>query len=134
MDQLKANDALAASVQRTPNRISADHMEGLIVSEFYLNGAAAIGATELRADISAEPWRNVAALTICILVTRNGTPLVGSAVPADPGNFNPEIGRQFARQDAMRKLQEREGYMLRQRLHDAYVVAAAGPMDEPPPA
>ena len=58
-------------------------------------------------------------LTVCCLTLRNGFTVTGEAAAASPENFNVEIGRKIARQNAREKIWALEGYLLRQRLIDA---------------
>lgn len=95
---LQSGEDLAASVQKTPNRVSLDSIEAKVAHEEYLNPLA------------------VPHLTICVLVLANGYSCVGTSAPADPANFDVEAGRQFARADALRKVWPLEGYLLRQEL------------------
>ena len=58
-------------------------------------------------------------LTICVLILRNGFTVTGESACASPENFDEELGRKIARKNAREKLWPLEGYLLRQRLHDA---------------
>jgi hypothetical protein len=58
-------------------------------------------------------------MTVCCLVTANGFAVIGQAAAASPENFDAEIGRKVARADARDKLWLLEGYLLREKLHDA---------------
>lgn len=42
-------------------------------------------------------------LTIAVLVMDNGWNLVGKSAPVDPANFNAELGKQLAYDDALRQ-------------------------------
>jgi len=55
-------------------------------------------------------------LTICMIVMKNGFTVIGKSAPASPENFNADLGRQFAREDAIRQLWPLMGYALRERL------------------
>lgn len=57
-------------------------------------------------------------LTFCVLVLRNGFTITGESACASPENFNAEIGRKIARDNARNKIWLLEGYLLRQRLHE----------------
>jgi hypothetical protein len=57
-------------------------------------------------------------LTVCCLKLRNGFTVTGESAAASPKNFDVEIGRKIARQNAREKVWAFEGYLLRQRLHD----------------
>lgn len=58
-------------------------------------------------------------LTVCCLILRNGFSVTGESACASPENFDPEIGRAIAYTKAKEKIWALEGYLLRQRLHEA---------------
>ena len=58
-------------------------------------------------------------VTVCCLTLRNGFTVVGESACASPENFNEELGRKIAHDNARNKIWQLEGYLLRQRLHDA---------------
>lgn len=58
-------------------------------------------------------------LTVCCLTLRNGFTLTGESACASPENFDAEIGRRIARDNARKKIWELEGYALKQRLHES---------------
>lgn len=55
-------------------------------------------------------------LTICALKLRNGYLVTGESAAASPGNFDAELGRKIARDNARNKIWALEGYLLRERL------------------
>lgn len=55
-------------------------------------------------------------LTVCALTLRNGFIVVGESAAASPENFNQEIGRKIARENARNKIWALEGYLLREQL------------------
>jgi hypothetical protein len=55
-------------------------------------------------------------LSICILIMKNGFFMIGQAAPISDEWFNPELGRQFAYEDAIRQIGPVMGYALRERL------------------
>lgn len=57
-------------------------------------------------------------LTFCILTLENGFTVTGESACASPENFDAEIGKKIAYQNAREKIWQLEGYLLRQRLHD----------------
>lgn len=57
-------------------------------------------------------------LTFCVLVLQNGFTVTGESACASPENFNAEIGRKIARENAVNKVWPLMGYALKQRLHD----------------
>ncbi|HEJ1634710.1 Gp49 family protein [Pseudomonas aeruginosa] len=58
-------------------------------------------------------------VTVCCLTLRNGFTVIGESACASPANFDEELGRKIARDNARNKIWQLEGYLLRQRLHDA---------------
>jgi len=98
MNSLEVGDRAAAAAQRTPNRVTLDSMIEKIESEEFLNP------------------ETIPHLTICVLRLKNGFSLVGTSAPADAGNFDADLGRKFAREDAIRQMWPLEGYLLRERL------------------
>lgn len=57
-------------------------------------------------------------LTVCALTLRNGFIVTGESAAASPANFDVELGRKIARDNARNKIWAFEGYLLRQKLHD----------------
>lgn len=55
-------------------------------------------------------------LTFCVLVLRNGFTVTGESACASPENFNVEIGRKIARENAIAKIWPLMGYELRSKL------------------
>ncbi|MFP3746991.1 Gp49 family protein [Achromobacter sp. SIMBA_011] len=55
-------------------------------------------------------------LTICVLTLRNGFTVSGESACASPENFDTEIGRNIARQNAVQKIWPLMGYALRTEL------------------
>lgn len=58
-------------------------------------------------------------VTVCCLILRNGFTVIGESACADPANFDEELGRKIAHDNARNKIWQLEGYLLRQRLHEA---------------
>lgn len=58
-------------------------------------------------------------VTACCLTLRNGFTVIGESACASPENFDPEIGRKIARDNARGKIWQLEGYALRERLHSS---------------
>lgn len=55
-------------------------------------------------------------LTICCLTLANGFTVSGESACASPENFDAEIGRKIAKENARNKIWMLEGYLLKQRL------------------
>lgn len=77
-------------------------------------------------------------LTVCALTLRNGFIVTGTSAAASPENFDEAIGRDIARRNARERIWELEGYLLRQRLHQAAPMRFEGAncvaLAEPPAA
>jgi len=57
--------------------------------------------------------------TACLLTLKNGYTVIGESACASPENFNVDIGRKIARENAKNKIWALEGYLLRQKLSEA---------------
>ena len=55
-------------------------------------------------------------LTICIITMANGFMVTGVSAPASPANFDEEVGRRYAYDNAFKPLWQLEGYLLREHL------------------
>lgn len=55
-------------------------------------------------------------MTVCALTLRNGYIVTGESAAASPENFDKEIGRKIARDNARNKIWSLEGYLLREKL------------------
>lgn len=58
-------------------------------------------------------------LTVCALTLRNGFMVTGESAAASPANFDAELGKKIARDNARNKIWAFEGYLLRERLSTA---------------
>lgn len=63
--------------------------------------------------------------TVCTLTLRNGYVVIGKSAAASAANFDEEIGRNIAFEDARNQIWALEGYLLRSRLAES---AATGPL------
>lgn len=112
MNSLEVTDDLSKASAKSPaTRVSLDDIKANISAEYFLTGDKAVEGMPVHPDL--------AVLTICILVMKNGFTIIGKAAPADPTNFNPGLGRTFAREDAMRQAWPLMGYALREKLRAA---------------
>lgn len=84
----------------TAPRVTPDRIESVIVSEQY------------------HFFPNTT-FTACLLTLENGYTVLGESACASPENFNAELGRKIARDNAKNKIWALEGYLLRQKLHDS---------------
>lgn len=108
----------------TAPRLTQYHIEAAIAAQYYiqpkLNGAGAIAGWHVAPDFEVpKAIESIECLTICILVLRNGFTVVGKSACASPANFDVELGREIARQDAVSQVWALEGYLLKQKLATA---------------
>lgn len=100
----------------TAPRITPADIEENIASEFYFTAEQGVlGASDMGtrpAGIAA----GLSLLTFCVLVLRNGFTVTGESACASPENFDADIGRKIARQNAVAKVWPLMGYELRSKL------------------
>jgi hypothetical protein len=104
---------------KTAPRVTPADIEANIASEHYLNvGECALGDTRDPGPFG-EPGRAASPmdlLTICVLVLKNGFTVTGESACASPENFDAEIGRKIARQNAVSRIWPLMGYALKEKL------------------
>ncbi len=83
----------------TAPRVTPEHIEDVIVSEQY---HVFEGTT----------------FTSCLLTLKNGFTVHGESACASPENFDADLGRKIARDNAKNKIWMLEGYALRERLYN----------------
>lgn len=100
----------------TAPRITPADIEANIVSEHYFTaGEGVAGATGAYPN-DGHPGQPLALLTFCVLVLKNGFTVTGESACASPENFDAEIGRKIARENAVQKIWPLMGYELRSQL------------------
>lgn len=99
----------------TAPRITPDGIEGNIVEEVYFTAADGFFACHGRRPMPL-PEDPMSLLTFCVLVLRNGFTVTGESACASPENFDAEIGRKIARQNAVQKIWPLMGYQLKTEL------------------
>lgn len=57
-------------------------------------------------------------VTVCLLILKNGYSALGESACVSLENFNRDIGRAIARENAIDKIWALEGYLLKQRLSE----------------
>ena len=97
----------------TAPRVTPASIEACIASEWYFTAGDAALRHVMPED---RPAHALDLLTFCVLVLRNGFTVTGESACASPENFDAEIGRKIARQNAVQKLWPLMGYALKERL------------------
>lgn len=107
----------AAGADKAP-RITPDDLASNIVGEYYFTASEGVEGHDSR--IEGHPGTPVPdslrLLTFCVLVLRNGFTVTGESACASPENFNADIGRRIARDNAVAKVWPLMGYELRSKL------------------
>ncbi len=136
----QAVEMMIRSAGKTAPRITIADIEASIVSEHYFTADEGLVGSEaydklLSMDIDdmmddesvsnaiaeiSEASNNIPEslmmLTFCVLVLRNGFTVTGESACASPENFDTEIGRRIARENAIQKMWPLLGYELKSRL------------------
>ncbi len=109
----------------TAPRVTPADIEAEIVAETYFtaahgrHGAITLGEYEGRENplyLAPLDLAPLDLLTFCVLVLKNGFTVTGESACASPENFDAEIGRKIARQNAVAKIWPLLGFRLHDRL------------------
>lgn len=103
----------------TAPRVTPADIEANIVGEYYFTAQEGVeGASKIAVgyDFKSDPAKHLGLLTFCVLVLRNGFTVTGESACASPENFDAELGRKIARQNAVNKVWPLMGYALKERL------------------
>lgn len=57
--------------------------------------------------------------TVCMVILHSGFVVIGQSACINPEVFDEEAGREFAYQEALKKLWELEAYRVKENAHDA---------------
>ena len=110
-------------------RVTPADIEANIASEHYFTAAEGVIGMFTAGEIANgrgvypdEVGRlkpELGLLTFCVLVLKNGFTVTGESACTSPENFDAEIGRNIARQNAVQKIWPLMGYALKERLHQS---------------
>ncbi len=104
----------------TAPRVTPQDIEGNIVSEYFFTGTeglkGSLHSQGIVVELKTKGIGVLSLLTFCVLVLRNGFTVTGESACASPENFDAEIGRKIARQNAVQKVWPLMGYALRSEL------------------
>jgi Phage protein (N4 Gp49/phage Sf6 gene 66) family len=104
---LEVTDKESAAIAKAP-RVSLASMEAKIAHKYEFTADKIVDETDY------PPVLRI--LSVCVLVMRNGFTVIGKAAPASADNFNRDLGKKLAYEDAIRQLWPLEGYALREKL------------------
>lgn len=105
----------------TAPRVTPTDILAAIASEHCFTADDGARGASLRASphFSGVPApESLRLLTFYVLVLRNGFTVTGESACASPENFDAELGRKIARENAIDKIWPLMGYALKQKLFD----------------
>ena len=115
------------------NKVTVEQIEALIAREFYTTADkafhyAAKPDLQRMGPANAQLFYSsldeaLMCLTWCVLVLKNGFTVTGESACVSPENFDAEVGRKIARQKAVDKIWQLEGYLLKSQLCAAPTLA-----------
>jgi hypothetical protein len=118
-------ETVEQAIQRkglTAPRVTPEQVEAEIARTDYLVVGEAIHLINSASGIVGGPLPiglgllTICLLTICVLTLQNGFTVTGESACASPANFDPEIGRRIARENAKTKVWPLLGFRLRDQL------------------
>jgi hypothetical protein len=99
----------------TAPRVTLEDIENNIIDERYFTAGDGIRGKSYGASMPVP--EHLDQITFCVLTLSNGFNVVGvNAGPVSPENFDAQLGRKLARQNAIDQLWPLMGYALRDRL------------------
>ena len=116
------NQTIEAQIQakgKSAPRVTPADIEANIASEHYFTAAdGARMSPHGNHPVQDMNTGVLGLLTFCVLVLKNGFTVTGESACASPENFDAEIGRNIARQNAVAKVWPLLGYELRSKFAD----------------
>ena len=123
MNHIPSPDTSDAGIERliqtkgkTAARVTPQDIERAITSEHYFTAGQAV---EQQTAPHEQIPTSLYLLTFCVLTLRNGFTVTGESACASPENFDVQIGRAIARENAVQKIWPLLGYELHTKLAEA---------------
>lgn len=120
MNHIPSPDTSDAGIERliqtkgkTAARVTPQDIERAITSEHYFTAGQAV---EQQTAPHEQIPTSLYLLTFCVLTLRNGFTVTGESACASPENFDVQIDRAIARENAVQKIWPLLGYELRTKL------------------
>ena len=120
MNHIPSPDTSDAGIERliqtkgkTAARVTPQDIERAITSEHYFTAGQAV---EQQTAPHEQIPTSLYLLTFCVLTMRNGFTVTGESACASPENFDVQIGRAIARENAVQKIWPLLGYELKTKL------------------
>lgn len=102
----------------TAPRVTPTDIENNIAEEHYFTGEGATYLNRFNSKYDTqqklpEAHQSLKLLTFCVLVLKNGFTVTGESACASPENFDAELGKKIAKQNAVSKIWPLMGYKLK---------------------
>ena len=117
MNHIPSPDTSDAGIERliqtkgkTAARVTPQDIERAITSEHYFTAGQAV---EQQTAPHEQIPTSLYLLTFCVLTLRNGFTVTGESACASPENFDVQIGRAIARENAVQKIWPLLGYEMK---------------------
>lgn len=98
-------------------RLTPDYIDSVIQSVHYFTAADGASNADNNYDPLVGAPSQLYLLTFCVIVLKNGFTVTGESACASPENFDAEIGKKIAYENARNKIWQLEGYLLKERLY-----------------
>ena len=98
----------------TAARVTPKDIEDNIASIWYINAGTGVIPDDYMPPVPVN--HPLQLLTLCVLVLKNGFTVTGESACASPENFDAEIGRKIALENAKQRVWPLMGYELRTKL------------------
>ena len=118
MNEIELENEIQAKGLTAP-RVTPQRIEEVIEDVQYFtagDGAYGYQTREETVDVATYPSA-LNLLTFCVITLKNGFTVTGESACASPENFNEEIGRKIAYDNAKNKIWPLEGYLLKEQLY-----------------
>lgn len=101
-------------------RLTPADIDAVIVDKYYFTAANAQWGADPNTTALIGMHKQLETLTFCVLILKNGFTVTGESACASPENFDAEIGKMLAYENARNKVWMLEVYLLKEKLHCSY--------------
>lgn len=115
----KEIDKLAAANAVAP-RVSLADIEAAIFGVFYQTGDHLLDHADIKVEQFSDKalYDNAKLMTLCTIIMKNGFMFVGHSTPASPQNYNFDLGKKLAYDQAFKQIWPMMGFELRSKLYE----------------
>ena len=108
----------------TAPRVTPADIDANIEAERYFTAIQGLLGDDSNLCERKDIAQSLGLITFCVMVLKNGFTVTGESACASPENFDAELGRKIARQNAINKIWPLMGYALKERLYQSHNLAA----------